>query len=132
MLISEVRNDEVRRRITVLPQEDDALANQMGTQTIASTELNLSHILMPLPENPTSDQVNERKARPRHREQARNGADFGKLAIAYSADQQALKGGQMGWAVFRNCPQSSPGAEHGEKAISSGRSAPVLASISEN
>ena len=30
-------------------------------------------------------------------DQARNGADFGKLAIAHSADQQALNGGQMGW-----------------------------------
>jgi peptidyl-prolyl cis-trans isomerase SurA len=55
MLISEVRNNEVRRRITVLPQEVEALAKQIGDQNDASTELNLSHILIPLPENPTSD-----------------------------------------------------------------------------
>ncbi|MBN0473769.1 SurA N-terminal domain-containing protein, partial [Pseudomonas aeruginosa] len=57
MLISEVRNNEVRRRITVLPQEVEALAKQIGDQNDASTELNLSHILIPLPENPTSDEV---------------------------------------------------------------------------
>lgn len=57
MLISEVRNNEVRRRITVLPQEVESLAKQIGDQNDASTELNLSHILVPLPENPTSDQV---------------------------------------------------------------------------
>ncbi len=56
MLISEVRNNEVRRRITV-PQEVEALAKQIGDQNDASTELNLSHILIPLPENPTSDEV---------------------------------------------------------------------------
>ncbi|MBN0864269.1 SurA N-terminal domain-containing protein, partial [Pseudomonas aeruginosa] len=49
MLISEVRNNEVRRRITVLPQEVEALAKQIGDQNDASTELNLSHILIPLP-----------------------------------------------------------------------------------
>ncbi len=92
MIISEVRNNEVRRRITVLPQEVDALAKQIGTQNDASTELNLSHILIALPENPTSEQVNDAQRRAESIvEEARNGADFGKLAITYSADQQALK-----------------------------------------
>ena len=98
MIISEVRNNEVRRRITILPQEVESLAQQVGNQNDASTELNLSHILIPLPENPTSDQVNEAESQARAIvDQARNGADFGKLAIAHSADQQALNGGQMGW-----------------------------------
>lgn len=105
MIISEVRNNEVRRRISVLPQEVDALAKQMGNQNDASTELNLSHILIPLPENPTSDQVNEAEAQARSVvDQARGGADFGKLAITYSADQQALKGGQMGWGRIQELP----------------------------
>ncbi|MBM0964613.1 peptidylprolyl isomerase SurA, partial [Escherichia coli] len=54
MIISEVRNNEVRRRITILPQEDESLAQQVGNQNDASTALNLCHILHPLPENPTS------------------------------------------------------------------------------
>ncbi|MEN1403295.1 peptidylprolyl isomerase, partial [Pseudomonas aeruginosa] len=37
-------------------------------------------------------------------DQARNGADFGKLAIAHSADQQALNGGQMGWGRIQELP----------------------------
>ncbi len=105
MIISEVRNNEVRRRITVLPQEVDALANQIGTQNDASTELNLSHILIALPENPTSEQVNDAQRQAESIvEEARNGADFGKLAITYSADQQALKGGQMGWGRIQELP----------------------------
>ncbi|EAR9993973.1 peptidylprolyl isomerase SurA [Salmonella enterica] len=105
MIISEVRNNEVRRRITVLPQEVDALAKQIGTQNDASTELNLSHILIDLPENPTSEQVNDAQRQAESIvEEARNGADFGKLAITYSADQQALKGGQMGWGRIQELP----------------------------
>lgn len=105
MIISEVRNNEVRRRITVLPQEVDALAKQIGTQNDASTELNLSHILIALPENPTSGQVNDAQRQAESIvEEARNGADFGKLAITYSADQQALKGGQMGWGRIQELP----------------------------
>ncbi|EGK5330146.1 peptidylprolyl isomerase SurA [Salmonella enterica] len=105
MIISEVRNSEVRRRITVLPQEVDALAKQIGTQNDASTELNLSHILIALPENPTSEQVNDAQRQAESIvEEARNGADFGKLAITYSADQQALKGGQMGWGRIQELP----------------------------
>lgn len=105
MIIFEVRNNEVRRRITVLPQEVDALAKQIGTQNDASTELNLSHILIALPENPTSEQVNDAQRQAESIvEEARNGADFGKLAITYSADQQALKGGQMGWGRIQELP----------------------------
>ncbi|WDX58287.1 peptidylprolyl isomerase SurA [Salmonella enterica] len=105
MIISEVRNNEVRRRTTVLPQEVDALAKQIGTQNDASTELNLSHILIALPENPTSEQVNDAQRQAESIvEEARNGADFGKLAITYSADQQALKGGQMGWGRIQELP----------------------------
>ena len=112
MIISEVRNNEVRRRITILPQEVESLAQQVGNQNDASTELNLSHILIPLPENPTSDQVNEAESQARAIvDQARNGADFGKLAIAHSADQQALNGGQMGWGRI----QELPGIKHREE-----------------
>ncbi|ELY4480630.1 peptidylprolyl isomerase SurA [Cronobacter turicensis] len=105
MIISEVRNNEVRRRVTILPQEVETLAEQVGNQNDASTELNLSHILIPLPENPTADQVSEAETQARSIiDQARNGGDFGKLAITYSADQQALKGGQMGWGRIQELP----------------------------
>ncbi|XTZ37739.1 peptidylprolyl isomerase SurA [Salmonella enterica] len=105
MIISEVRNNEVRRRVTVLPQEVETLAQQVGNQNDANTELNLSHILIPLPENPTSDQVNEAETQARAIvQEATNGGDFGKLAITYSADQQALKGGQMGWGRIQELP----------------------------
>ncbi len=104
MLIAEVRNNEVRRRITVLPQEVESLAKQIGDQNDASTELNLSHILIPLTENPTSDDVAKAQEQANAIVEQARGADFGKLAITYSADQQALKGGQMGWGRIQELP----------------------------
>ncbi|CNE35181.1 peptidylprolyl isomerase SurA [Yersinia mollaretii] len=105
MLTSEVRNNEVRRRITILPQEVESLAKQIGNQTSADAELNLSHILIPLPENPSQQQVDQAEELANKLvSDIKGGADFGKLAIANSADSQALKGGQMGWGKLQELP----------------------------
>jgi peptidyl-prolyl cis-trans isomerase SurA len=105
MTLSEVRNNEVRRRVTILPQEVDSLSKQVASQNNASTELNLSHILLPLPENPTQQQVDDQETLAKQLvSESKNGADFGKLAITYSADPQALKGGNMGWGRIQELP----------------------------
>lgn len=105
MLIAEVRNSEVRRRINILPQEVDTLAKQMSTQNSADTELNLSDILIALPENPSQQQIDiaEQKTNAII-EQLHKGADFAKLAVSYSSDPQALKGGNMGWNRIEELP----------------------------
>ncbi|MGM3174490.1 peptidylprolyl isomerase SurA [Dickeya lacustris] len=105
MTIAEVRNSEVRRRVTVLPQEVDSLAQQLASQGANGPEVNLSQILIPLAENPTQDQVDKAESLAnRLVKDATQGADFGKLAITYSADPQALKGGQMGWGRPQELP----------------------------
>ncbi|TKI08729.1 peptidylprolyl isomerase SurA [Martelella alba] len=105
MLIAEVRNSEVRRRITILPEEVDALAKQIAAQTGNGADYNLSNILIPLPENPSQAQVDKAEALANNLvQQLKNGADFGKLAISYSADPQALQGGQMGWGKLEELP----------------------------
>ncbi|MFJ5160530.1 peptidylprolyl isomerase SurA [Pantoea sp. NPDC088449] len=105
MTIAEVRNNEVRRRVTILPQEVDTLAAQVGAQNTQGTELNISQILLPLPENPTQQQVDDQETLARQLVgQLKAGADFGKLAVTYSADPQALKGGNMGWGKIEELP----------------------------
>ncbi|MBG6248983.1 MULTISPECIES: peptidylprolyl isomerase SurA [Symbiopectobacterium] len=105
MTIAEVRNNEVRRRITVLPQEVDALAKQIANQTGEDAELNLSHILIPLGENQSQQQVDDAENLVNSLvQQLKGGADFAKLAIAHSADSQALKGGEMGWGKLQEIP----------------------------
>ncbi|OBU02989.1 peptidylprolyl isomerase SurA [Morganella psychrotolerans] len=105
MMMAEVRNNEVRRRVVILPQEVDALANLISAQNSADSELNISHILIPLPENPTDAQMNAAKEKVSViMGELQKGADFGKLAITYSADPQALKGGNMGWSRLQELP----------------------------
>ncbi|WP_034912209.1 MULTISPECIES: peptidylprolyl isomerase SurA [Erwinia] len=105
MTIAEVRNNEVRRRVTILPQEVDSLAKQVASQNDAGTELNLSHILLPLPENPSQQQVDDQETLAKQLvSESKGGADFGKLAITYSSDPQALKGGNMGWGRIQELP----------------------------
>jgi peptidyl-prolyl cis-trans isomerase SurA len=105
MTIAEVRNNEVRRRVTILPQEVDTLASQVGAQNTQGTELNISQILLPLSENPTQQQVDDQETLARQLVgQLKGGADFGKLAVTYSADPQALKGGNMGWGKIEELP----------------------------
>ncbi|OTA17609.1 peptidyl-prolyl cis-trans isomerase SurA [Xenorhabdus vietnamensis] len=105
MMIAEVRNNEVRRRINILPQEVDSLANQIGSQNSQDTELNLSHILIPMPENPSQEQVEKAESKVKKiLSELKNGVDFGKLALTYSGDAQALKGGNMGWSKLQELP----------------------------
>lgn len=105
MATSEVRNNEVRRRVTILPQEVESLAAQLASQNSAGTELNISQILLPLAENPTQQQVDDQENLAKQLlSEARGGADFAKLAIANSADPLALKGGNMGWGRIQELP----------------------------
>ncbi|WJV53337.1 peptidylprolyl isomerase SurA [Pectobacteriaceae bacterium CE90] len=105
MTIAEVRNNEVRHRITILPQEVDSLAKQLASQNGGNTEVNLSHILIPLSENPTQAQVDKAEALANKLiKEIKQGANFGKLAITYSAGQHALQGGQMGWGKLQELP----------------------------
>lgn len=105
MTIAAVRNGEVRNRITILPQEVDTLAKQLAAQNEAGTELNVSQILLPLPENPTQQQVNdEEQLANKIILELKHGSDFSKMAATYSADPQALKGGNMGWDKIEALP----------------------------
>ncbi|MEG3110197.1 MULTISPECIES: peptidylprolyl isomerase SurA [unclassified Pantoea] len=105
MLITEVRNNEVRRRVTILPQEVDTLSTQIASQNTQGTELNVSHILLPLSENPTQQQVDDQETLAKQLVgELKSGADFGKMAVTYSADSQALKGGNMGWGKIEELP----------------------------
>ncbi len=105
MLIAEVRNSEVRQRVRILPQEVESLAQQIVAKTGNGAEYNLDHIFIPLPENPTQDQLDRVKALATLIvEKSKSGADFAKLIITYSTENQVLKSGQMGWWKLEELP----------------------------
>ena len=104
--MSLLRQRDVYPRIYVSPRElEQALERQAG-QVDASTEFDVSHILLSLPESATSEQVTkvEDLAREIHA-RARGGEDFGQLALAHSQAQSALERGKLGWRQLGQLPQ---------------------------
>ena len=98
ILLSRLREREVDDRIVVTDNEIDYFLSQQAASPDLATEFNLSHIVLRLPEQASPEQVNRQRARAEEvLAQLRQGADFAKLAVAYSDAPDALQGGAMGW-----------------------------------
>ncbi|UQY32715.1 peptidylprolyl isomerase [Pseudomonas fulva] len=105
MIISRVRQRRVAERIQVTEQEvKNFLASDLGKMQL-SEEFHLANIVIPVQEDASPDalQAAERRAQDIY-QQARQGADFGQLAIANSASETALDGGDMGWRKAAQLP----------------------------
>ncbi len=105
LLVNKVRQQQIRHRINILPQEVEMLAKQLAQKTQAGVEVSLSHILLALPEDPSAEQLAKTKQLAQQLiTQLQQGADFAQLAIAHSSDPQALNGGKLGWARLEALP----------------------------
>ncbi|PTC00223.1 molecular chaperone SurA, partial [Thalassospira xiamenensis] len=105
MIISRVRQRRVAERIQVSEQEvKNFLNSDMGKMQM-SEEYRLANILIPTPEAASSDDIQKaaRKVGDVY-QQLRQGADFGQMAIANSASENALEGGEMGWRKAGQLP----------------------------
>lgn len=93
-----LREREVESKIVITENEiDSMLANSTNEQARAE-EVNLSHILVVVPENSTPEQLQSRRARAEQAlAQIKQGADFRQVAAAFSDAPDALQGGAMGW-----------------------------------
>ncbi|MWV15235.1 molecular chaperone SurA [Pseudomonas sp. L-22-4S-12] len=105
MVISRVRQRRVAERIQVTDQEvQNFLASDMGKMQL-SEEFRLANILIPLPEgaSPEAIQAAARKVSSLY-DELRSGGDFAQLAIANSASENALEGGEIGWRKAAQLP----------------------------
>ncbi|TWI56813.1 periplasmic chaperone for outer membrane proteins SurA [Pseudomonas duriflava] len=105
LLISRVRQRQVAQRIQVSPQEiQNFLASDLGRIQLAE-EYRLANILVPVPDNASAatTQAAGQKAEQLYR-QLRQGGDFAQLAIAHSAGDNALDGGEIGWRKAAQLP----------------------------
>lgn len=102
LLVNRLRQREVEAKVTVTEQEiDQYLRDQEGRTGSANASspmaINLAEILLPVPENATSEQVAALQAKAQQvMERARSGADFAALANEFSASPSRSNGGQMG------------------------------------
>ncbi|MEQ7920109.1 peptidylprolyl isomerase SurA [Xanthomonas sp. WHRI 1810A] len=105
MIISRVRQRRVAERIQVSDQEvKNFLASDMAKAQF-SEEFHLANILIPTPDSASSDQIQAAAAKAKDvYGKLQQGADFGQLAIASSASESALEGGDMGWRKAAQLP----------------------------
>jgi peptidyl-prolyl cis-trans isomerase SurA len=108
MIISRVRQRRVAERIQVSEQEVKNFLNSDLGKMQMSEEYRLANILIPTPESANSTPSRRLPQAGEVYQQLKQGADFGKLAIARSASDNALEGGDMGWRKAGQLPPTSP------------------------
>ena len=105
LILEQLRDIEVIRKITVSPREIDVCLEDFEDGVVSNSEYNLSHILISAPESATIEDFTtiEREAEDIH-EQLIAGANFGEIAIQYSDSQTGLDGGSLGWRKGSELP----------------------------
>ncbi|WP_043527946.1 peptidylprolyl isomerase [Litchfieldella xinjiangensis] len=96
LLIRELQQRRVASRVNVTDREVDRYLEQQGGN--GNARYRLGHILISLPQSPSSAEVNEAQAQAQAlAQQLQAGADFAELAASESDGGQALEGGDLGW-----------------------------------
>lgn len=105
MIIRQVQEALVGRRIRVTDQEVTNFLNSEEGQYWSSPDMNIGHILIPLSPAADAEAVAEAQAKVDeiYRE-LQAGTDFRQLAITYSSGQNALQGGDWGWRKATQLP----------------------------
>jgi len=103
--LSQLRKRQVENRIVVTEKEiDNFLANQ-EFQGTTQTEIQISHILLALPSEATSDEIAQvRQVANQVREDLLSGADFANTAKTVSDGGNAENGGDLGWRKQEDIP----------------------------
>lgn len=98
MMIARLREREIDSRVNVSDAEIQGFLRSQEGQAERVDEYNLSHILVQVPEQASSEEVKLRRARADDAlNQIRAGGDFRQAAASYSDAPDALQGGEMGW-----------------------------------
>ncbi|MBL8377497.1 MAG: peptidylprolyl isomerase [Burkholderiales bacterium] len=107
ILISRIRDREVDSRVSISEGEiDNFIAESETARSEAGTELGLAQILVRVPENASPEQLAERRRRAEEAlAQLRGGAEFARVAAAFSDAPEALSGGSMGIRPQERWPQ---------------------------
>ncbi len=98
LLIRRVEQGSVNRRIQITDQDIDNFLRSKEGEFWKSPQYELGHILIPVSSSAPSDEVTRAREKAEQlAQQVRSGANFRQLAIANSAGQNALSGGDLGW-----------------------------------
>jgi peptidyl-prolyl cis-trans isomerase SurA len=105
IVLQRLREREVDAKIQISDAEVDSYLEAEKTAAQGQTEMNLSQIMIRIPDNASPEQIGAQRARAEEvMRQLRSGADFAKLAATYSDAADALKGGEIGWRIGERLP----------------------------
>lgn len=103
--LGEIQRIQVQRRIQVSPQEINSLVKMINEQGLKDVEFQIGHILIEVPSNPTSDELQSASKRANIvLERLKEGADFRSTAIASSSGPKALEGGIWDYMNINEMP----------------------------
>ena len=103
--LGEIQRIQVQRRIQVSPQEINNLVTMIEEQGLKQIEFQIGHILIEIPNNPTSEQLEKASKRANTvLERVEDGGDFRRTAIAASAGPKALEGGIWDYMNINEMP----------------------------
>jgi peptidyl-prolyl cis-trans isomerase SurA len=105
MMVQRLREREVDSKIQVSDAEVDQYLATLKAQNAGETEYRLAHILVVVPEQASSDQIENRRRRAEEALRSiKSGADFAQVAAAFSDATDALQGGNLGWRSGARLP----------------------------
>lgn len=126
IMLQRLRDHEVDAKIQVSEAEIDTYLAAEKAAAADKVEMNISQILVGIPQNASPEQIAARKARADEvMRQLRTGADFAKMAATYSDAPDALKGGEIGW---RDPDRLPPLFTNELRKLKPGQTTPVIKS----
>lgn len=103
LTIQQIQRREANRQVTVSEQEIQSAIEQAGLSD--NKEYLTAHILLPVPEAASPEQVAEQLNKINTiRQQLNDGAEFDTLAQQFSSGENALEGGDLGWRKQHQMP----------------------------
>ena len=100
-----LRQRDVVQRIVVTPRELDQYLEHQKKTASAANEYNVGHILIAVAQDAKPAQLAQAsKLAHDIDDRARNGENFGALAVSYSQSESALEGGALGWRKGTELP----------------------------
>jgi len=105
MLLQRVREREVNARIKIQDFEVDAFLQERNNAANPNADINIAHILFPLPENASADDVAKQLTKADEvMRKLKAGEDFSKLAAQFSSAADRSNGGVLGLRPLSRYP----------------------------
>ena len=105
IIINQLRSREIGGRIKVTDREVDHYLETQGKVGEEAAQYHLGHILIAVKEAASATEIQKAQGKADNLvKKLRAGQDFGQAAMSESEDDNALKGGDLGWRTVNDIP----------------------------